>query len=38
MILQELENRNLPELKSREEMLELLQSEIFGKKLPDLKN
>ncbi|MBR3809032.1 MAG: hypothetical protein IKK46_01870 [Clostridia bacterium] len=35
MLLQELKNRNLPELKSREEMIEILQSEIYGKKLPD---
>ena len=35
MLKQELLNRNLPELKSREEMIEILQNEIFGKKLPD---
>ena len=35
MLQQELKNRNLPELKSREEMIEILQNEIFGKKLPE---
>ena len=38
MIMQELKNRKLPELKSREEMIDILQSEIFGKKLPDPEN
>ena len=35
MLFQELKNRNLPELKAREEMIDILQSEIYGKKLPD---
>ena len=35
MLLQELKNRNLPKLKAREEMIDILQGEIFGKKLPD---
>lgn len=35
MLQQELKSRNLPELKSREEMIEILQNEIYGKKLPD---
>ena len=38
MLLQELKNRNLPELKSQEEMIDILQSEIYGKKLPDPEN
>ena len=35
MLQQELKSRNLPELKSREEMIEILQNEIYGKKLSD---
>ena len=35
MLQQELIKRNIPELKSREEMLQVLQNDIFGKKLPD---
>ena len=35
MLTQELKNRKLPVLKSREEMVDILQSEIYGKKLPD---
>ena len=35
MLQQELKNRNLPELKSREEMIEILQNEI-GKVFADI--
>lgn len=35
MLIEELKKRNVPKLKSREEMLEILQSEIFGRKLPE---
>lgn len=34
MIKEELEKRKLPELKSREEMLEILQNEEYGRKIP----
>ena len=35
MLQQELKSRNIPELKSHEEMIEILQNEIYGKKLPE---
>ena len=30
MLKQELQKRNLPELKSREEMVEIMQREVYG--------